>query len=316
VALQQVAILGLGLIGASFGLALKRDPAPPRVVGFDIQTESLRNAARTGAIDRSCGTLPEVCRGSDAVILAAPVRAILELIPEIGPHLEPGCLVTDMGGTKGEIVRVAESALPSSVGFVGGHPLTGRLTVGVGEASASLYPGARYCLTPSGTTPDWAVERAIELVERVGAQPLFLDPDEHDALLAAASHLPYFAAAALFDAVASQDSWPDIAGLAAGGFRNATSLVEADPAMWADVAASNRENVVRQLNGLIDHLEQLRDAVQSDDESLVRLLASARERHLSWLAHHPSTQPPAAGAPSNAPKPRSAGWMSRFGRGS
>ncbi len=311
-ALQQVAILGLGLIGASLGLSLKRDPSPPRVVGFDIRSESLRSAARSGAIDRSCGTLPEVCNGSDVVVLAAPVQAILELIPEIGPHLDQGTLVTDMGGTKSEIVRVAETALPPGVGFVGGHPLPGRLTVGVGQASASLYPGARYCLTPSGNTPAWAVERAIELVERVGSQPLFLDPDEHDALLAAASHLPYFASAALFSAVAEQKSWPDVSGLAAGGFRSTTSLVDADPAMWADVAGSNRENIVRQLDGLIGRLQRIREAIQADDGSLIQELRSAQERHQAWI----SGQPTAAIAPpesqGNFEGRRGSGWMDRF----
>jgi prephenate dehydrogenase len=315
VALQQVAILGLGLIGASLGLALKRDPSPPRVVGFDIRSESLRSAARSGAIDRSCGTLPEVCRGSDVVVLAAPVQAILELIPEIGPHLSEGTLVTDMGGTKSEIVRVAETALPPGVGFVGGHPLTGRLTVGVGQASASLYPGARYCLTPSATTPDWAVERAIELVERVGAQPLFLDPDEHDALLAAASHLPYFTSVALFGAVAAQKSWPDIAGLAAGGFRSVASLVDADPVMWADVAASNREHIVRQLDELISHLQQLRESIEADDGSLMRELQSVHERHRVWIAGQQNSANPPASAPSTDEGRRGGGWVDRFRRG-
>ncbi len=313
-AFQQVAILGLGLIGASLGLALKRDPAAPRVVGFDIRSESLRSAARSGAIDRSYGTLPEVCHGSDIVVLAAPVRAILELIPEIGPHLDQGTLVTDMGGTKSEIVRVAESALPAGVGFVGGHPLTGRLTVGVDQASAALYPGARYCLTPSGNTPDWAIERAVELVERVGSQPLFLDPDEHDALLAAASHLPYFASAALFGAVAAQDSWPDVAGLAAGGFRSMTSLVDADPAMWADVASSNRENIVRQLDALTARLQRLRDAIQADDGSLVQELSSARERHQAWLSGQPTPPSVKPEAKSSDGGRRGGGWIDRFRR--
>jgi prephenate dehydrogenase len=315
VVFQQVAILGLGLMGASLGLALKRDPAAPRVVGFDIRSDSLRAAARSGAIDRSCGTLPEVCNGSDVIVLATPVRSILELIPEIAPHLAEDALVTDTGGTKAEIVRVAESALPPTVGFVGGHPLTGRLTVGVGEASASLYPGARYCLTPSGNTPPWAVERAVELVERAGSQPLFLDPDEHDALLAAASHLPYFSSVALFAAVAAQDSWADVAGLAAGGLRAASSLVDADPELWGDVAATNQENLVRQLDAMIGQLSHLRDSVAAGDGSVVDELRAVRDRHSAWISGQPA--PPATSPdvqPSNVER-RGPGWLDRLRRG-
>ncbi len=313
-AFQQVAILGLGLIGASLGLALKRDPAAPRVVGFDIRSDSLRSAARSGAIDRSFGTLPEVCHGSDVVVLAAPVRAILELIPEIGPHLDQETLVTDVGGTKSQIVRVAESVLPAGVGFVGGHPLTGRLTVGVEQASAMLYPGARYCLTPSGNTPGWAVERAVELVERVGSQPLFLDPDEHDALLAAASHLPYFVSAALFGAVATQHAWPDVAGLAAGGFRSVTSLLNADPAMWADVASSNRDNIVRQLDSLTAHIQRLRDAIATDDGSLAQELETLHERHQAWVAGQPLKAPATPEARSSDEDRPSRSWLDHFRR--
>jgi prephenate dehydrogenase len=315
VAFQQVAILGLGLIGASLGLALKRDPSAPQVVGFDIRSESLRGAARSGAIDRSCGTLPEVCRDSDVVVLATPVRSILELIPEIAPHLEEGTLLTDTGGTKAQIVRVAESALPPTVGFVGGHPLTGRLTVGVEQASASLFPGARYCLTPSGNTPGWAVERAVELVERAGSQPMFLDPEEHDALLAAASHLPYFSSVALFGAVSSQDSWPDVAELAAGGFRAASALVDADPEMWGDVASTNKENIVRQLDNLMARLAHIRDAVEAGDGSALEELQAARDRHRAWLSGHAGPPKPTADVTTLSDERRGPRWLDRLRRG-
>jgi prephenate dehydrogenase len=312
---QQVAILGLGLIGSSLGLALKRSPGAPHVVGFDIRSEGLRAAARSGAIDRSCGTLPEVCHGSDVVVLAVPVRAILELIPEIAPHIQEGSLLTDTGGTKAQIVRVAESALPPNVGFVGGHPLTGRLTVGVEQASASLFPGARYCLTPSGNTPAWAVERGVELVERAGSQPMFLDPDEHDALLAAASHLPYFASVALFSAVSAQDSWPDVAELAAGGLRAASALVDADPEMWSDVASTNRENIVRQLDGLISTVTRIRDGIEAGDTAALEDLRAARDRHRSWISGHAGPLPGTADAQISGEERRGPRWLDRLRRG-
>src|SRR4051812_34839769 len=196
-AFRRIGIIGLGLIGTSLGLAVRRNGSAPEIVGFDINPDNLHRAARQGAITRSCGTLGEVCEGADVVVLAPPVRAILRLLPEIAPHIQPHTLVTDTGGTKAEIVRVAESALPAHAAFVGGHPLAGRLTAGVDESSGEMFRGATYCLTPTPTVAPWAIDNAVHLVEELGAQPHFLTPDEHDALLAGASHLPYFAAAAI-----------------------------------------------------------------------------------------------------------------------
>src|SRR4051812_6357073 len=182
-AFRRIGIIGLGLIGTSLGLAVRRNGSAPEIVGFDINPDNLHRAARQGAITRSCGTLAEVCDGADAVVLAPPVRAILRLLPEIAPHVQPNTLVTDTGGTKAEIVRVAESALPPHAAFVGGHPLAGRLTAGVDQSSGDLFLGATYCLTPTPAAPQWGVGTAIELVEGLGAQPHFLTPEEHDALL-------------------------------------------------------------------------------------------------------------------------------------
>jgi len=307
---QQVSILGLGLIGSSLGLALKRGDSHPRVVGFDTSGEALHRAARSGAIDRSAGTLADACSGSDAVILAAPVRAILQLLPEIGAHLTADTLVTDTGGTKQEIVRVADSMLPRNAPFVGGHPLAGRLTAGVAEPAENLFGGAVYCLTPSPNAPSWAVAMAVELVETVGAQPYFLEAEEHDALLAAISHLPYFVSVALVNALATQSSWGEMGSMAAGGFRAASSLADANPHMWADVAATNREALTRQLDLFMDRLATLRDLVQTGDEGLVEQLTQAQAAHHEWLAQR-GEAPPQTSAPSAR---RSGSWMDRFRR--
>lgn len=305
---QQVAILGLGLIGASMGLALKKSPSPPRVVGFDTSGEALHRAARGGAIDRSAGTLPDACAGSDVVVLAAPVRGILQLLPEIAPHLTGETLVTDTGGTKQEIVRVADSTLPRNAAFVGGHPLAGRLTAGVSQPAASLFSGVVYCLTPSPNAAPWAVEAAVALVESLGAQPYFLEAGEHDGLLAAISHLPYFVSAALVSALASQSAWAEMGAMAAGGFRAASSLAEADPQMWADVAATNRDNLTRQLDTFVHRLTALRDLISSGDQSLVDHLREAHAAHQAWIAQRGEPAPaPATAAPRG-------GWMDRFRR--
>jgi prephenate dehydrogenase len=310
VAFRQVGILGLGLIGTSLGLALKRGSDAPRIIGFDLASEQLHQAARQGAIDRSAGALTEVCGESDVLVLATPVRAILSLLPEVAPHLASETLVTDTGGTKGEIVRAAERALGPGNSFVGGHPLAGRLTAGVSQASASLFHGAVYCLTPGPGAQPRAVEAAVELVERVGAQPLFLDPEEHDALLASVSHLPYFASVALVNALASQSAWSEMASMASGGFRAASSLVDGSPGIWADVAATNRQNVVRQLDALVQRLTGLSRMIADGDEGLLAELQRAHAAHQRWLAARGQGSAPEGPA---APSPRrSPGWMDRL----
>ena len=194
-------------------------------------------------------------------------------------------LVTDTGGTKREIMRAAEALLPSPLAFVGGHPLAGPLTAGVDHPAATVFQSTVYCLTPGRTTAEWAVGEAVELVERLGATPRFMDADEHDGLLAGISHLPYFSAVALLNAVATQSGWAEMSHMAAGGFRAATAPADSEPGMWTDVAATNRENVVRQLDEYIEELSRLRKMISSGDEALSSELSRAHAARQAWLAN-------------------------------
>jgi prephenate dehydrogenase len=293
------------------GLALRRAGSGSEVVGFDISPDNLHRAAREGAITRSCGTLAEVCEGAQVLVLAPPVRAILRLLPEIAPHVQQNTLVTDTGGTKAEIVRVAEAALPPHAAFVGGHPLAGRLTAGVDQSSGDMFLGATYCLTPTPTAPQWGVGTAVQFVEELGAQPHFLTPEEHDALLAGASHLPYFASAAIVRAVTGQQSWSEMTSMAAGGFRTVSAPLEADPSMWTDVAFTNGENITRQLDELIAQLTSLRDKIASKDEALTAELQQAQDAHRAWLAQRGEAPP----APPPSSSSRSQGWTGWLRRG-
>ena len=280
---RRIAILGLGLIGASLGLALRRTPSAPSVVGFDPDQATVEWALRNGAIDRSARSAMETVRDADTVVLAAPVRAIMELLGSLAPGLAEGALVTDTGSTKAQIVAAA-GQLPDRVAFVGGHPLAGRLRSGVGGPDAQLFVGSVYCLTPTSDTPAWALERASALVQSVGATPHLVDAGQHDAILAAVSHLPYFAAATLVASVMSQGEWPAMSQLAAGGFRTATSLVEASDEMWTDVALTNREPLLRQLDALIETLGVLRGLVSlGDADKISDLLTRAHRLHGEWL---------------------------------
>ncbi|HEY3116251.1 MAG TPA: prephenate dehydrogenase [Chloroflexota bacterium] len=302
---EQTAIIGLGLIGSSLGLALRRRSPGTTVVGYDIDTAITRQAERTGAITHAVGSIQEACRGSDTVILAPPVNAILALLRQLAPHLEPDTVVTDTGGTKAEIVTMAEAAFgeSSSVAFVGGHPLAGRLRSGVSQPDTELFEGSIYCLTPTPLTPAWGVERAADLIETIGAQPYFVSATEHDALLAAVSHLPYFSAVALVRALTAQSGWSEMGSLAAGGFRTASSLVDGSPAVWADVAATNSGPLRTQLDQLIATLTELRELISSGDGRLTDVLNEAHTARRAWMESRGETQPsdPSPEAPRRFP---------------
>lgn len=280
---HQVAILGLGFIGASLGLALKQH-AGTTVIGFDPDAEALRRARSRKAIDQQAASSGEAIRGADTVVLAAPVREIIHLLREVGPGLAEGTLVTDTGSTKAAIVAQAEQTLPAGVAFVGGHPLAGRLRSQVAEADPALFVGATYCLCPTPDSPEWGIDRATQMVEAVGAVPHFLDADEHDALLAAVSHLPYFASAALVSAVGRQQGWNEMGALAAGGFRAASSLVDGSPRMWTDIAVTNAGPLGRQIGSLIEVLKQLQlDLAAGDTVKLNATLERAYAIHRDWV---------------------------------
>ncbi|HZS02675.1 MAG TPA: prephenate dehydrogenase [Chloroflexota bacterium] len=293
---QRVAIIGLGLIGASLGLALRRLTPAPRIVGYDRSGEVRTRAARRHAVDRLAGSAEDAVEGADLVILATPVRAVPPLLAAIAPHLAPDAVVTDTGSTKEQVVLAAAEVAPA-VAFVGGHPMAGKLTHGTADADADLFQGAVYCLTPTADTPRAAVERVAALVEAVGARPHFLDAAEHDGLVAAISHLPYLLAATLMTAASTDAGWREMALLAAGGFATMTRLAEGEPEMYADICLTNREAITRQLDRYLDALAELRAAVAAGDEGLRARFAVAREQHQAWLAARETPPEGAALAP-------------------
>jgi prephenate dehydrogenase len=280
---SRVAIIGTGLIGASLGLALRRPAKAPTVIGFDVDSRQARNAHGVRAIDRVADDLRETVQGADLVVIATPVRAVEGILREIGNVLSEGTLVTDTASTKAEVIGWAARLLPPRVAFVGGHPMAGKMTAQVDGPHHSLFTGATYCLTPdSGADPD-AVERAVWLVEAVGAVPYFLDPDEHDALVAAVSHLPYLVSTTLMQHLGSDRAWREMSALAAGGLLSATALADGDPRMFADICLTNRAHVADVLERYIGALEAVRAEVRAGDEALLARFQSARDLHAAWL---------------------------------
>ena len=280
---NRVAILGTGLIGASIGLAIKAGRPQTQVAGYDASGENLRRAQAVKAIDWRA-SLRDALADADLVIVSTPVGAMKALFEEIAPLLPRDALVMDTGSTKAAVLQWVAEVLPGGVRFVGGHPMAGKTETGPDAADARLFQGAVWCLAPLPTTTRDAIDEAVHLVEELGASPYFLDPDEHDGLVASVSHLPYLMSVALIRHLGRERSWRETASLAAGGFAYSTHLSDSDPRMFADIVRTNRDNIVRRLDLYIAELEALRQAIAGDSPELKAQFEEARTLHQDWLA--------------------------------
>ncbi len=283
---NRVAIIGLGLIGGSVGLALHKAKAAQQVVGYDIGKGVSNQARKVGAIDQPYATLADAVRGAELVVLATPVGAMHSLLQTLSPLLTPGAVVTDVASTKVQVISWAEEYLPASVAFVGGHPMTGKELSGVEAADAALFQGGIYCLTPTARTKPAAIHKVSTFVEALGAIVRFLEPAEHDGQVAGVSHLPFVASIALMNTVAEGAGWADAALLASGGFRDMTRLAAGNPEMYRDICLSNSAALTRWLNEYISTLSTLRDRIADHDKSLNETFTTARQLRLQWQSTH------------------------------
>ncbi len=305
--LNRVAILGTGLIGSSIGLTLKAARPQTQIAGYDASGENLRRAQSVKAIDRRA-SLRDALPDADLVIISTPVGAMKALFEEIAPLLPTHALVMDTGSTKAAVLRWANDLLPNGVRFVGSHPMAGKTETGPDAADAKLFQGAVWCLAPLPSVQRDAIDDAVRLVESLGASPYFLDPEEHDGLVASVSHLPYLMSVALIRHLGTERSW----SLAAGGFAYATHLADSDPQMFFDIARTNKENIARRLDLYIAELERLRDAIAQDDPGLKASFEEARSLHQDWLAGRAQGQ--TAEGENPLPTTRSMLTGSLFGR--
>lgn len=279
---NRVAIIGLGLIGGSIGLALHKAKAAQQVVGYDLGKGVSNQARKVGAIDQPFSTLADAVRGAELVVLATPVGAMHALLQELSTTVTPGAVVTDVASTKVQVISWAEEYLPANVAFVGGHPMTGKELSGVEAADASLFQERIYCLTPTARTSPAAINKVSTFVEALGARVRFLEPVEHDGQVAGVSHLPFVASIALMNTVAESAGWGDAALLASGGFRDMTRLAAGNPEMYRDICLSNSEALTRWLDDYITTLRMLRDRIAAHDKDLNETFTDARQLRLQW----------------------------------
>jgi len=277
---QKVAVLGIGLIGGSFALALKQRGLARLVVGVARRPETLRDALAAGLCDEATSDPIEAATGADLVFLASPVGGMPALCAQIAPIVAQGALITDGGSTKARVVGMCEP-LFQNAHFIGGHPMAGSADSGPLAARADLFEGATWILTPTVQTNESALSTLHELVEKLGARPLEMAPATHDELLAVSSHLPHLMASALVHSfLASKAKAPEIEALVAGGWRDSTRVAAGNAEMWRDICLDNAQAIEGALEGFAREIETLRVLVQTrDGDGLQKWLDdAARER--------------------------------------
>ena len=276
--LKSLAVIGVGLIGGSLAMALRRAGAVSSIVGFDRDAVALARAAALGVIDTAAGSVSDAAKGADLVVVAVPVRAIGSVLHDVALSMEAGAVVTDVGSTKGEVLSTARAELRERFArFVPGHPIAGREASGVDAATADLFRGARVVLTPDADAAADAVELVRGAWETAGARVATLGADDHDRIFAAVSHLPHLLAFALVSEIAARDNAADLLGFAAGGFRDFTRIAASSPEMWRDISLQNRAALLAELDRYGAQLAVFRELVdKGDGPGLERLMAEAR----------------------------------------
>ena len=281
---MKIAIIGVGLIGGSFALALRRTHPALRVLGIDRDEAALDNALRRGVIDE----VPSLAAIADCevIFIAVPVRQFPDVLASIVPHLKAGTIVTDAGSTKADVIAAARTALADKISqFVPGHPIAGREHAGVAAATSALFEGKNVVLTPIAENTQQAIERVGSLWRSCGARVVEMPAVTHDAVFAAVSHLPHLLAFALVDELAARPNAKTLFSFAASGFRDFTRIASSSPEIWKDIALNNRDALLRELNAYEAHVVELRKALEaSNGEALLAMMARARHARDRWMA--------------------------------
>lgn len=282
---KQVLIVGVGLIGGSVGMALKRGGLAEKVVGIGRRLSNLELAVKIGAIDQHSEEGEEVIGDSDLVILATPVESCLGQLRDWAKHLKAGTIVSDVGSVKGKLIEQVEALIPPGACFVGAHPIAGMEKSGVGSGSPDLFRGTTCILTPTARTDNDALSKVQSLWEALGSIVILLDPFLHDWIFGAVSHLPHIAAFALMNALDELQDKTDkdvsLLSFSGGGLRDTTRIAASSPGMWKDILLRNHENLLAMIETYERHLQKYKDLLKSQDgPKLEKEIVQAREaRH-------------------------------------
>ena len=281
---RRLALIGCGLMGGSFALALRQAGAVAQVAGFSASEATRSKALAMGVIDVACVNAAEAVQGADLVLLAVPVGATEATLRAVDAWLSPQTLVMDVGSTKGDVVAAARAALPRSLAcFVPAHPIAGKEVAGIEHADATLYRDRQVILTPLPENPSERVLQARQLWQLLGSRVLELTPQAHDASFAAVSHLPHLTAFALVNAVARQPQGAEHLALAGPGFRDFSRIAASAPSVWRDILLANREDVLQQSALMREALHEFEQAMRDGDGArLEQLIAEASQTRSRW----------------------------------
>lgn len=282
---KKIAIFGVGLIGGSFALALKKAGVVQQVTGVGRSAAVLARARELGIIDVAATTPAEAVQGADLVLLAAPVAQTGPILASIKPYLQQGTVVTDAGSTKADVVAAARSALGEKLAqFVPGHPIAGRELNGPEAAIADLYVGKKVVLAPLPENSADQVQRVATAWEQCGAVIHKLTPEDHDRVFAAVSHLPHLLAYALVDDIARKPHAELLFQYAASGFRDFTRIAGSSPEMWRDISLANQEALLLELDAYMGRLGELRSMLAAVDGSAIECIyANAQRARQNWM---------------------------------
>jgi len=279
---KHVTIIGVGLLGGSAALAIKAHDPTVRIAGVGRRQASLDDALAIGAIDTAHLDAAEPAAQTDLVLLATPVGAFETHMKTLAASLRPGAIVTDVGSTKGAVVRVAEAILGRGGPFVGSHPMAGSEQKGVAASRGDLFHGATCILTPTASTPADLTSRVERFWQSLGMRTLRMSPEAHDQSVARVSHLPHVLAGLLMMLPAEADL-----DVSATGFRDTTRLAGGDPEMWRDILTTNRQAILDAIDALDGDLKSLRDCIdQGDAAAIEQFLSAARKRREATIARH------------------------------
>ncbi|HHY06301.1 MAG TPA: prephenate dehydrogenase/arogenate dehydrogenase family protein [Clostridia bacterium] len=278
--INKVTIIGLGLMGGSLGMALRKKVPTIEVCGVDRQSEIVRQAEKKGSVDYGTIDLGKGVRGADLIFLATPLAVMPCLCITMQPYLKQGAIITDLGSTKEQLVKCLEEILPEGVFFLGGHPMAGSEKKGIKEARADLLENAVYILTPTTKTKVQVIDTLSTFLYRLGVRIILLSPAEHDRKIAAVSHLPHLLANALLNTVGIlEEEEEGYFSLSAGGFRDTTRIADSQSEMWTEILLQNRKALMPVVKRFRSVLAEYEEALRKEDSvCLQELLEKARQR--------------------------------------
>lgn len=282
-ALNKLAIIGVGLIGGSFALALRKAGLVKHIIGVGRSPQNMQCALERGVIDEIAADIASALQHADLVFLAMPVGQTAHIMAQIAPHLHANTLLTDAGSTKQDVIAAARHHLPlqNRHHFVPGHPIAGTEHSGAQAAQADLYRNKHVILTPLPETGAEAVERISQLWQACGAQVSLMPADEHDQVLAATSHLPHILAFTMMNHLNHPE---DLLRFAGSGLRDFTRIASSSPEMWRDICLANREALLKQINAYQNELNSLQEMLKNNDgDALEQAFSQARGVRESWL---------------------------------